>query len=130
MEERILIVDDEEDLTLGYSKCLSKVGYDVRTANSGEDAIDLLKEEIFDLVFLDIRLPKMDGIEVLEKALDIDPDLIVIMMTAHGTIESAVEAMRIGAYNYLMKPVDHEELRIFTKKSLEVNKFKDGKSII
>ena len=67
MNERILIVDDEEDLTLGYSKCLSKVGYEIKTANSGEDAIALLREEIFDLIFLDIRLPKMDGLEVLKK---------------------------------------------------------------
>ncbi len=124
MKERILIVDDEEDLTLGYSKCLSKVGYETKAAHSGEEAIDLLREEIFDLVFLDIRLPKMDGLEVLKKALEMDPDLIVVMMTAHGTVESAVEAMRIGAHHYLMKGFDHEELRVVAKKSLEVNKLK------
>jgi len=124
MKERILIVDDEEDLTLGYSKCLSKVGYETKTAHSGEDAIVLLREEIFDLVFLDIRLPKMDGLEVLKKSIEMDPDLIVVMMTAHGTVESAVEAMRIGAYHYLMKGFDHEELRIVAKKALEVNKLK------
>jgi two-component system, NtrC family, response regulator AtoC len=124
MKERILIVDDEEDLTLGYSKCLSKVGYETKTAHSGEEAIDLLREEIFDLVFLDIRLPKMDGLEVLKKSLEIDPDLIVVMMTAHGTVESAVKAMRIGAYHYLMKGFDHEELRLVAKKALEVNQLK------
>ena len=109
MRERILIVDDEEDLTLGYSKCLSKVGYDVKTAHSGQAPLDLIREEIFDLIFLDIRLPKMDGLEVLKKALEIDPDLIVVMMTAHGSVESAVESMRIGAHHYLMKGFDHEE---------------------
>ncbi|MBC8183693.1 sigma-54-dependent Fis family transcriptional regulator [candidate division KSB1 bacterium] len=124
MKERILIVDDEEDLTLGYSKCLAKVGYETKTANSGEDAIVMLREEIFDLIFLDIRLPKMDGLEVLKKALEMDPDLIVVMMTAHGTVESAVEAMRIGAHHYLMKGFDHEELRIVAKKALEVNQLK------
>lgn len=124
MKERILIVDDEEDLTLGYSKCLAKVGYDVKTAHSGEEALEMLKEEIYDLVFLDIRLPKMDGMEVLERALEIDPDLIVVIMTAHGSVESAVEAMRKGAHNYLTKGFSHEELRMVAKKALEFNKLR------
>jgi len=124
MNERILIVDDEEDLTLGYSKCLEKEGYQVSTASSGEEALELLKQEIFDLVLLDIRLPKMDGMEVLTHALEIDPDLIVIMMTAHGTVLSAVDAMRKGAYDYLMKPCDHNELRLVTQKTLKINELK------
>ncbi|HDP98409.1 MAG TPA: sigma-54-dependent Fis family transcriptional regulator, partial [bacterium] len=124
MKERILIVDDEEDLTLGYSKCLSKVGYEVVTAHSGEKALEYLREEIFDLVFLDIRLPKMDGMEVLKYAFEIDPDLIVVMMTAHGSVETAVQAMRIGAHDYLMKGFDHEELRVVAKKALEFSKMK------
>ena len=101
MKERILIVDDEEDLTLGWSKCLAKVGYEVKTASSGEEALEILKHEIFDLVLLDIRLPEMDGMTVLSKALENDPDLLVIMITAHGSVQSAVDAMRIGAYDYL-----------------------------
>jgi len=124
MKERILIVDDEEDLTLGYSKCLSKVGYEVKTSNSGEDALDLLRQEIFDLVLLDIRLPQMSGMEVLSKALEIDPDLIIIIITAHGTVQSAVDAMRIGAYDYLMKGFDHDELRVVVKKALDVHRLK------
>lgn len=124
MKERILIVDDEEDLTLGYSRCLEKVGYEVKTANSGEDALDLIKKEIFDLVLLDIRLPQMSGIEVLKKALEIDPDLIVIMITAHGSVTSAVDAMRKGAYDYLMKGFDHDELRMVAKKALDLYKLK------
>jgi two-component system response regulator AtoC len=124
MKERILIVDDEEDLTLGYSRCLSKVGYEVKTAQSGEDAIDILKKEIFDLVLLDIRLPQMDGMEVLSKALEIDPDLVIIMITAHGSVQSAVDAMRLGAYDYLMKGFDHDELRVVVNKALDVHKLK------
>lgn len=124
MKERILIVDDEEDLTLGYSTCLSKVGYEVQTASSGEEALNYLREEIFDLVFLDIRLPKIDGMKVLEEALQIDPDLIVVMMTAHGSVASAVEAMQKGAHHYLMKGFDHEELRVVAKKALEFNKLR------
>ncbi len=124
MKERILIVDDEEDLTLGYSRCLSKVGYEVKTASSGEDAIDILKKEIFDLVLLDIRLPQMDGMEVLSKALEIDPDLVIIMITAHGSVQSAVDAMRLGAYDYLMKGFDHDELRVVVNKALDVHKLK------
>lgn len=124
MKERILIVDDEEDLTLGYSKCLEKVGYEVRTANSGEDAVELLKKELFDLVLLDIRLPQMSGMEVLQKALEIDPNLIVIMITAHGSVQSAVDAMRKGAYDYLMKGFDHDELRQAVRKALDLYKLK------
>ncbi len=124
MNERILIVDDEEDLTLGYSKCLSKVGYEVKTASSGEEAIEILKKEIFDLMLLDIRLPAMDGMQVLAKALEIDPDLLVIMITAHGSVASAVDAMKLGAYDYLMKGFDHEELRVVVKKALDVHRLK------
>lgn len=124
MKERILIVDDEEDLTLGYSRCLMKVGYEVKAASSGEVALELLKQEIFDLVLLDIRLPQLNGMEVLSKALDIDPDLIVIMITAHGTVQSAVDAMRMGAHDYLMKGFDHEELRVVVKKALDVHRLK------
>lgn len=124
MKERILIVDDEEDLTLGYSRCLQKVGYEVKTAGSGEDAIDLLQKELFDLVLLDIRLPQMSGMEVLQKALAIDPNLIVIMITAHGSVQSAVDAMRKGAYDYLMKGFDHDELRQAVRKALDLYKLK------
>lgn len=124
MKERILIVDDEEDLTLGYSTCLTKVGYEIETASSGEEALNLLREEIFDLVLLDIRLPKMDGMDVLKSALAIDPDLTVVMMTAHGSVESAVEAMQLGAHHYLMKGFDHEELRVVAKKALEYSQLR------
>ncbi len=124
MNERILIVDDEEDLTLGYSKCLLKVGYEVKTASSGEEAIEILKKDIFDLMILDIRLPEMDGMEVLQKSLEIDPDLVVIMITAHGSVASAVDAMRLGAHDYLMKGFDNEELRVVTKKALDVHRLK------
>ncbi|MDZ7341303.1 MAG: sigma-54 dependent transcriptional regulator [candidate division KSB1 bacterium] len=124
MKERILIVDDEEVLTLGYSKCLQKVGYEVKTANSGEDALEMLQKELFDLVLLDIRLPQMSGLEVLEKALAIDPNLIVIMITAHGSVQSAVDAMKKGAYDYLMKNFDHDELRQAVRKALDLYKLK------
>jgi len=124
MKERILIVDDEEDLTLGYSRCLLKVGYEVKTASSGEEALNILKKEIYDLVLLDIRLPKMDGMAVLSQALESDPDLVIIMITAHGSVQSAVDAMRLGAYDYLMKGFDHEELRVVVKKALDVYKLR------
>jgi len=124
MKERILIVDDEEDLTLGWSRCLAKVGYDVRTASSGEEALEILKHEIFDLVLLDVRLPEMDGMIVLTRALENDPDLLAIMITAHGSVQSAVDAMRIGAYDYLSKGFDLEELKVVVKKALDMHKLK------
>lgn len=124
MNERILIVDDEEDLTLGYSKYLSKLGYQVKTASSGEEAIEILKKEIFDLMLLDIRLPAMDGMQVLAKAHEIDPDLLVIIITAYGSVPSAVDAMKGGAYDYITKGFDHDQLGIVVKKALDVHRLK------
>ncbi|MDZ7336593.1 MAG: response regulator, partial [candidate division KSB1 bacterium] len=124
MNERILIVDDEEVLTLGYSKYLSKLGYQVKTASSGEEAIEILKKEIFDLMLLDIRLPAMDGMQVLAKAHEIDPDLLVIIITAYGSVPSAVDAMKGGAYDYITKGFDHDQLGMVVKKALDVHRLK------
>ena len=110
MEERILIVDDEEDLTLGYSKCLSKAGYEVRTANSGEDAVDLLKEELFDLVFLDIRLPKMDGIEATRRIILAQPNMKILILSSFGDDNNVLPAIQAGALGYVLKDIDPEEL--------------------
>ena len=92
---RILVVDDEHLIRWSLEQNLKKQGYDVLTAGSGEDALRLVREEQPDLVLLDIQLPGISGMEVLEKIKDFDDEIIVIMVTAHGGLETAVNAMRV-----------------------------------
>ena len=116
--ETILIVDDEKNYPLILSSVLEDEGFETLTANSGQAAIETLKSSAVDLVLTDMKMPVMDGIQLLEKIKDQDPDLPVIMMTAHGTVEKAVEAMQKGAYNYVLKPFDNERLILFVNKAI------------
>lgn len=120
----ILIVEDNIDLCQTLADVLKKDGYGVRTAFSGEAAMITITEELIDLVLLDIKLPKMNGLELLAKIKDRDPDLLVIMITALTDAQPAVEAMRAGAYDYLLKPFELEELRLVVHKALETHRLK------
>ncbi len=124
MEANILIVEDNEDICLVIADNLRKAGHRVQTVFTGEDALSLLHKQLFDLMLLDIRLPQKDGMQVLKEAHELDPDLLVVMITAHGTIQSAVEAMKAGAYDFLMKPFELDELRLVVAKALETQKLK------
>ena len=115
--ETILIVDDEKNYPPILSAILKEEGFETLTAFNGEEALEILKDSDVDLVLTDMKMPFMDGIELLERIKDKDPDLPVIMMTAHGTVEKAVEAMQKGAYNYVMKPFDNERLIIYVNKA-------------
>ncbi len=115
--ETILIVDDEKNYTTILSVVLEEEGYETLTANSGQEALDLLRNVEVDVVLTDMKMPAMDGIELLEQVKNKDPDLPVIMMTAHGTVEKAVEAMQKGAYSYLLKPFDNERLTLYVNKA-------------
>ena len=115
--EAILIVDDEKNYPPILSAILKEEGFDTLTAFSGKEALEILKDSDVDLVLTDMKMPFMDGIELLERIKDTDSDLPVIMMTAHGTVEKAVEAMQKGAYNYIMKPFDNERLIIYVNKA-------------
>ncbi|MFQ5658076.1 MAG: sigma-54-dependent transcriptional regulator, partial [Candidatus Methylomirabilales bacterium] len=108
----VLIVDDEKTLARSIKLFLREQGYEAEVAEDGEAALRLLSEMHPDLVFLDVRLPKVSGIELLKKIREFDPRIYVVMMTAYGSIEGAVEAMKLGALDYLKKPVDLEELKI------------------
>ncbi len=110
--ETILIVDDEKNYLTILSALLEEEGYEVLSAPGGREAFDIHKTADLDLVLTDMKMPKMDGIELLEKIKADDPDLPVIMMTAHGTVDKAVEAMQKGAYTYILKPFDNERLII------------------
>ncbi|GBC62288.1 response regulator [Desulfonema ishimotonii] len=109
---RILIVDDEEDFVEMLSLRLQETGEKVTQAYNGRECLDILGKESdkIDVVILDIRMPGMDGIQVLKEIRQRFPLVEVIMLTGHGTTESAVEGMRLGAYDYLLKPADFEEL--------------------
>ena len=116
--ETILIVDDEKNYLLVLSAILEEEGYEVLTTLSGSEALEIRKTSDIDLVLTDMKMPEMDGIELLENIKKSDPDLPVIMMTAHGTIDKAVEAMQKGAYSYILKPFDNERLILYVKKAI------------
>jgi two-component system, NtrC family, response regulator AtoC len=121
---KLLVVDDEHLIRWSLEQNLTKQGYDVVTAASGEDALRLVREEQPDLVLLDIQLPGISGIDVLEKIKDHDDDIIVIMVTANSGLENAVNAMRLGAYDYVSKPFNLDELSIVVRKALDTSDLK------
>jgi two-component system, NtrC family, sensor kinase len=116
---RILVVDDEERLCKSLESLLSKAGYEVETALDGKEALRLYAESYFDLVISDIRLPGMDGIELLQAIRKQNPDAMVILMTAYASLETALAAINMGAYDYLMKPIEFTQLKLATKRALE-----------
>ena len=116
---RILIVDDEEMITSSLKKGLEKEDYDVITASSGEKGIESFKDGSPDITLLDINLPTLDGLKVLDMIKKINKDAVVIMITAFGGVDSAVRAMKLGAYDYIEKPFDLDRLNIIIKKALE-----------
>lgn len=115
---RILVVDDEYSIRLLLSEELSHEGYEVATAASGEEALVMLEESKFDLMLLDLKMPGIDGLEVMEEAAQLAPNTVVIMLTAHATLDSAIEAMRHGGYDYLLKPSTTEDILASVEKGL------------
>lgn len=125
MKPRILVVDDEESIREFLEIMLKKEGYEVTCAEDGAKAKDLLQKRSFDMVISDLQMPNMTGIELLKHVKETYPDLVFMLITAFGTTESAVEAMKMGAYDYLTKPFKIDEVRIniqnaLRTKSLEV----------
>ena len=115
----ILIVDDEKDICMALNILLSKEGYAVKEAYNGEQAIERIKQENFDIIMTDIKMEKMDGFEVLKLAQQISPETSVVMMTAFASVVSAVEAMRAGAVDYITKPFINDEIRMTIKNILQ-----------
>jgi two-component system response regulator AtoC len=118
MTNTVLVVDDEQVLAGAMGDYLGRYGYSVNIKNSGEEALRVIDSEPPDIVLLDYRLPRMDGLEVLRRIKASRPEIEVILLTAHGSVENAVEAMRVGAFDYLSKPLDLEELRLVVGKAL------------
>jgi DNA-binding NtrC family response regulator len=121
----VLIVDDERTLARSIKLFLEEQGYEAEVANDGDHALALLGKMHPDLVLLDLRLPKASGLDLLRRIRAYEPSLAAVMMTAHGTIESAVEAMKLGAFDYVTKPVDLEELKIIVDRAQEDRRLRE-----
>ncbi len=118
--ETVLVVDDEKNYPRILGAVLEDEGFEVLTANSGAQALKILDASDIDLVLTDMKMPEMDGIDLLENIKTREPQLPVIMMTAHGTVDKAVEAMEKGAYSYILKPFDNDRLIIYVNKAIGV----------
>jgi DNA-binding NtrC family response regulator len=129
-QERILIVEDEPDLMQVFVEILTMEGYDVSTATNGETAIQMISENTYELALTDLYLPKIDGFQVLAHLQRATPPISAIVMTGHGSIESAVEAMKKGAVDYITKPVTFDQLRIVVKKALEVRRLRQENRLL
>lgn len=110
MNARILLVDDEDEFIKALTQRLEVRGLTVTGATRGQDALDLIGKQIFDIIVLDLAMPGMDGLETLQKIKEKDPDTEIVMLSGQGNIKSGVEAMKLGAKDFLEKPVDLAEL--------------------
>ncbi len=115
----ILVVDDKDSMRSMLTETLHEEGYRVDSASSGKKALDLIQNKSYDLVLTDLKMPDIDGFKVLENVKDLDDETAVILMTAFGTIEDAVEAMRLGAYDFITKPFDTDHLCVLVGRALE-----------
>lgn len=123
-KDTLLIVDDEQNTLEGLKQILKQEGYEVFTALSAEGGIDVLKTQDIDLVITDLMLPGIDGMELARKVIKEYEGTQVMIITAHGTVKSAVEAMKEGVYNYITKPVNIDELLLVTEKALDENRLR------
>ena len=116
---RVLAVDDESVVCESIRRVLAEEGYDVATTTSSKQGLEMLRKERYDLLLLDIKMPEMDGIELLKAARDVSPETEVLIVTGYATIETAVEAIKLGAFDYLEKPVSPPQLLVATARALE-----------
>ncbi|HEB74052.1 MAG TPA: sigma-54-dependent Fis family transcriptional regulator, partial [Candidatus Desulfofervidus auxilii] len=119
--ENILVVDDEKNFLIILKAVLEEEGYQVLTAQDAFTALEILSHTDVDTVLTDMKMPQMDGILLLERIKQINPELPVIIMTAYGTVEKAVEAMKKGAFDYVLKPFSNEELKLNVRKAIDMH---------
>ncbi len=124
MSFTILIVEDEETLSSSLRMALKSEGYNILCSGSGEEALKAIEKELVDLVILDIRLPGMNGLQAMEKIKELDPMILTIVMTGYAEVETAVRAMKMGAYDYINKPFELDEMKMIISKALETQKLK------
>ncbi len=123
-QRQVLIVDDEPNLRRILSAQLTRDGYEVLTADDGEQGLALLRENHIDLIITDLKMPRVDGMTLLKRAIEEEPELPVVVITAHGTIDTAVEALKIGAFDFVTKPFDKDELRQIVAKALKTRELR------
>ena len=128
-DKSVLIVDDEKNIRLTLSQALEVLEVETATAADGEEALARLKEKEFSLILLDLKMPGMDGMEVLRQVSKIRPDIRIIILTAYGTVESAVEAMKLGAADFIQKPFAAEEIRGLVSRVLDRGKIDEQKTV-
>jgi len=119
MKASILVVEDEEDMRKGLCRMLSKEGYAVEGVGTGDEAIKRLENNVYDALITDLKLPGPDGIDILRKLKKVSPESPGIVITGYGTVESAVEAMKLGAYDYLTKPFEFQKVKVSVRNALE-----------
>lgn len=124
---RLLLVDDEERFRTTLAKRLKEKGFDVEDLGSGIEALEFLKEKKVDVIVLDIKMPGLDGIETLGEIKKSDPGIEVVLLTGHGTVDTAIEGMRNGAFDYLMKPCEIDNLILKINGAFEVKKERDDR---
>ena len=125
MKPKILIVDDEKNMRWAISRALEKEGYEIHEASNGQEGIETFERHRPDVILLDLKMPVMDGMETLKKIRETNTTTPILMLTAHGTMETAIEAMKLGAMDYLSKPFDVEELKVQIRKALHVSELEE-----
>lgn len=127
---KILVVDDEKSMREILEIFLKSEGYNISVASNGEVALEIMKDDFFDLIISDMKMPKVGGMELLRNVKKISPDTVVVIITAFGTTESAVEAMKLGAFDYITKPFQMDDIRLVVKNALEKQKLQKDVSIL
>ena len=123
---RILIVDDETDIVTPLCDLFSANGYESVGYSSAKEALEALKEREFDVLLTDLSMPEMNGIELLGAALEINPSLVGIIMTACGSVEATVEAKKVGAFDYILKPFHFNELLLIVSDAMEAHRVRES----
>ena len=127
---KILVVDDDTSHRLMLKATLTDDGYNITEAENGEVAVRKVKQEFFDLIMLDLKMPKMGGIEALNHIKEVNPGIPILIMTAYASVQTAVEALKLGAFDYLIKPLDLDEVKLTLIKTLDYHKLKtENKSL-
>jgi DNA-binding NtrC family response regulator len=127
---RILFVDDDRDILMMVEQYLQMQGYDITTVNSGLKALDLVKDQDIDIIFTDYKMPEFNGLELLAAVKQYKPEIEVIIVTGYGSMESAIQAMKFGSYDYLQKPFKLEHLKLIIDRITEEKKVKDKAALV
>ena len=119
MTDKILVVDDDQGIRFFLEEALTKKGYKVDSVASAEEALSKVKQDAFNLILLDVRLPGMSGLDAIKKLRELDPSAPIIIMTAHGSRDMAIRAVQEGAYDFFTKPIKLNEFLVILKRALE-----------